>query len=420
MLSKNAFQVKKQRLYLPFNDNLRRLSVQEVESELDRKLPHLLKYMGSKREIIDFVKESILSLEVRDGWLCDLFAGTGIVSGSLKGEYNIHANDVQEYSSILSYTYLANLKENISPHAISEIYDKVFCLVNEFREKKRNLIFDYSSLSSFEQFKLIEEQQQLLINENFDLGFHLFAKYYSGTYWSFDQCVWIDSIRAVAEQYKGRLEYYAILSSLIFSMSYASQSTGHYAQFRDATADNMNDILIYRKKEIWANFEKKFIDITQKINGITREFRVTTLDFIDCLRIIESNSIIYADPPYQSVHYSRFYHALETLVKYDYPKVHYKGRYRDDRHQSPFCKKTTVKKAFSTLFKAVESKKSHLVLSYSDTGMISLEEIQKLGKQFLSKYDSSVLAKDHIHSKMGRSDIRNQEVTEYSIIFKRR
>jgi len=420
LLSQNTFLVKKQRLYLPFNDNLRRLSVQEIESELDQKLPHLLKYMGSKREIIDFVKESILSLEVRGGWLCDLFAGTGIVSGSLKSEYNIHANDVQEYSSILSYTYLANLKENISPRAINEIYDKVLSLVSEFRKKKRNLIFDYSSLSSFEQFKLIEEQQQLLMNENFDLGFHLFAKYYSGTYWSFDQCVWIDSIRAVAEQYKGKLEYYAILSSLIFSMSYASQSTGHYAQFREATAENMNDILIYRKKEIWSNFEKKFNDITQKINGITREFRVTTLDFTDCLRIIENNSIIYADPPYQSVHYSRFYHALETLVKYDYPKVHYKGRYRDDRHQSPFCKKTTVKKAFATLFEATETKKSHLVLSYSDTGMISLEEIRKLGNQYLSNYSSHVLEKDHIHSKMGRNDIRNQEVTEYSIIFKRR
>lgn len=395
--------------------------MQELEIELENKLPHLLKYMGSKREIIDFVKESIYSLEVNDGWLCDLFAGTGIVSGSLKGEYNIHANDVQEYSSILSLTYLSRLKGNIQPETIDEIYSKANYLVNEFRKKYSRLNFDYSTIENFNQFQLLEQNQQLLLNENFDLGFHLFTKYYSGTYWSFDQCLWVDSIRAVAEQYRGKLEYYAILSSLIFSMSYASQSTGHYAQYRDATVENMNDILIYRKKEIWSNFEKKFNDIIQNINGITRDFRVTTLDYIDCLRILEDRSIIYADPPYQSVHYSRFYHALETLVKYDYPKIHYKGRYRDDRHQSPFCKKTTVKKAFSTLFEAVGNKKSHLVLSYSDTGMISLEEIQKLGKQYLnSEYHSYVLEKGHTHSKMGRSDIRNQEVTEYSIIFKRK
>lgn len=391
--------------------------MQELEIETN-KLPHLLKYMGSKREIIDFVKESIYSLEVRDGWLCDLFAGTGIVSGTLKGDYNIHANDVQQYSSILSYTYLSKLKGNIPVETIKEIYFKAYDLVKEFRLKHSELVFDYSSVTSFEEFQKLEQNQQTLLHQDFDIGFHLFTKYYSGTYWSFDQCIWIDSIRAVAELYQGKPVYYAILSSLIYSMSYASQSTGHYAQFRDATAENMNDIMLYRKKEIWSNFEKKFNDVTQNINGNTRDFRVTTLDYIDCLRVIDPKSIIYADPPYQSVHYSRFYHALETLIKYDYPKVHYKGRYRDDRHQSPFCKKTTVKKAFSMLFQAVEYKKSHLVLSYSDTGMISLEEIQKLGKQYLTNHFSYVLEKDHIHSKMGRSDVRNQDVTEYSIIFK--
>ena len=295
---------------------------------------------------------------------------------------------------------------------IEDILEKTSFLVSEFENKYTMLKFDYSSITNFKEFEKIEQAQQELLFYDFDIGFHLFTKYYSGTYWSFDQCIWIDSIRAVAEQYQGKPEYYAILSSLIYAMSYASQSTGHYAQFRDATAENMNDIMMYRKKEIWQNFEKKFQDITQNINDGTRDFKVTTLNYIDCLRVINRESIVYADPPYQSVHYSRFYHALETLIKYDYPKVHYKGRYRDDRHQSPFCKKTTVKKAFSTLFEAVENKKSHLVLSYSDTGMINLEEIQKLGKQYLKNYSSYVLEKDHIHSIMVRSDIRNQEVKE--------
>lgn len=391
--------------------------MQELEIESIR-LPHLLKYMGSKREIIDFVTESIFSLEVKGGWLCDLFAGTGIVSGSLKGDYNIHANDIQEYSSILSYTYLSGLQGNVSVQIIDEIHSKALNLVNEFRSKYPDLVYNYFYVTNFEDFQKIEQNQQGLVNKDFDLGFHLFTKYYSGTYWSFDQCIWIDSIRAVAELYKGKLEYYAILSSLIYSMSYASQSTGHYAQFREATPENMNDIMSYRKKEIWLNFAKKFNDIMYNINGNARNFRVTTLDYIDCLRLIDSNSIIYADPPYQSVHYSRFYHALETLVKYDYPKLLHKGRYRDDRHQSPFCKKTTVMKAFALLFEAVEHKKSHLVLSYSDTGMITLPEILKLGKHYLKNHSSYVLEKDHIHSKMGRSDIKNQDVTEYSIIFK--
>jgi len=387
----------------------------------ESKIPHLLKYMGSKREIIDFVIDSINSLNVSSIWLCDLFAGTGVVSGALKGKYNIHANDIQAYSSILSNTYLSNLKGTILPNKLEEIKNKVEELVSQFKNQYSLYQFEYSNVTTIETFINLENAQQDLLNSNFEIGFHLFTKYYSGTYWSFEQCIWIDSIRAVADQYIGRLEYYAILSSLIFSMSYVSQSTGHYAQYRDATPDNMADILSYRKKEIWPFFERKFNELILNVNGLARDFKVTTLDYIDCLRIIEKNSIVYADPPYQSVHYSRFYHALETLVKYDYPKVLYKGRYREDRHQSPFCKKTTVKKAFSSLFNGINYKKSHLVLSYSDTGMINLGDIIKLSKECLQdQYIYEVLKKEHVHSKMGRNDIRQQDVTEYSILFKRK
>ena len=227
----------------------------------ESKIPHLLKYMGSKREILDFVIEAIESLEVKSSWLCDLFSGTGVVGGVLKDKYSIHANDVQAYSAILSSTYLSNLKGKISQDCLYEIKERVDILVADFYNRIPNYRFDYSKIESFDEFNLIELEQQKLIDKDFKIGFHLFTKNYSGTYWSFEQCVWIDSIRAVAERYVGKPQYYPILSSLIFSMSYASQSTGHYAQYRDATEDNMLDIMSYRKREIWPYFERKFIEL---------------------------------------------------------------------------------------------------------------------------------------------------------------
>lgn len=385
------------------------------------KIPHLLKYMGSKREILDFVKNSIVELNVDSQWFCDLFTGTGVVAGSLKNIYNIHANDIQAYSSILARTYLTNFKSTISTDQLKLIKERVIYFVEEFHSSYKSLNFDYNKIQTLEEFVAIENAQQKLIEADFEIGFHLFTKFYSGTYWSFEQCVWIDSIRAVAEQYKGKPEYYAIISSLIFAMSYTSQSTGHYAQFRDAKKDSsMIDIMQYRKKDIWLFFERKITELTNFLNGNSRDFKVTTLDYIDCLRIVEKGAIIYADPPYQSVHYSRFYHVLETLVKYDYPKVLYKGRYRDDRHQSPFCKKSTVKDAFVALYQGVKSRDAHLVLSYSDTGMISLEELTQLGSKVLSRnYSQNILEIDYKHSNMGRSDEKEQDVKEYTLLFKR-
>jgi len=391
------------------------------ETIVETKIPHILKYMGSKREILDFVLDGIRSLNIEDTWVCDLFAGTSVVSGSLKSEFNVHANDIQSYSAILSNTYLKDLKSTIVPTKISEIKIQVKNLVDEFKSRFSQFNFDYTSRYQLNEVLSIEQQQQDLINKDFDIGFHLFTKNYSGTYWSFDQCVWIDAIRAVAEKYKNESEYYAIMSSLIFAMSYVSQSTGHYAQYRDVTESNLADILLYRKREIWPLFEKKFIELTLCLNGsASKSYKITTLDYMDCLRIIEKGTIVYADPPYQSVHYSRFYHALETLVKYDYPKVFHKGRYREDRHQSPFCKKTTVKKAFISMFEAIKSKEAHLVLSYSDTGMINLDEIETLSKKtFGNNYTYSVIEKGHMHSNMGRSGEKEQNVTEYLVIFKK-
>ena len=71
----------------------------------------------------------------------------------------------------------------------------------------------------------------------------------------------------------------------------------------------MNDILIYRHKSIWNLFSKKFEELISTLNTDTHfKYKVTSLDYMDCLRVIEENSIVYADPPYSSVHYSRFYH----------------------------------------------------------------------------------------------------------------
>ena len=76
------------------------------------KLPHLLKYMGSKREILDFIVKEIENLDIRAEWFCDLFSGTSIVGCSLKNKYHLHLNDIQDYSAIFAHTYLHTCPNN--------------------------------------------------------------------------------------------------------------------------------------------------------------------------------------------------------------------------------------------------------------------------------------------------------------------
>ncbi|MEK5756803.1 restriction endonuclease, partial [Acinetobacter variabilis] len=93
--------------------------------------------------------------------------------------------------------------------------------------------------------------------------------------------------------------------------------------------------------------------------------------------------------------------ALETLVLYDYPEIQkknnviVKGRYREDRHQSPFCIKTKVEDAFLDLFKGVEQSNSQLALSYSNTGMISLETMMEIASSLWNSERIEILTTDH-------------------------
>lgn len=389
----------------------------------DHNVPHITKYMGSKRSILDFVVGAINDI-YREGKVCDLFAGTSVLSGALGKLIPMHSNDIQEYSAVLSKTYLSNYNwQQFSDTILEDILIGASKHIENFKKDYPNLLYTYSAEMTIKKFVQLEEMQQKLLDYNFDGSlYHLFTKYYSGTYWSFEQCLWIDALRQVAEDYKDTPVYYVILSSLMYSMSYCSQSTGHYAQYRDAKNESSkNDILIYRLRDIRTYFESKFNQLKQHLGSNNLNHTVTSLDYRKCLDKIETGTLVYADPPYAFVHYSRFYHAIETLVKYDYPQVDHKGRYRSDRHQSPFGRKTEVKKAFQDLFLGIKKKKSNLILSYSNTGMISLEEIIQIAKDNVGEgYDVSYKEQDYKHSTMGRSDDKNKNVKEYLVIAKLR
>lgn len=57
-------------------------------------------------------------------------------------------------------------------------------------------------------------------------------------------------------------------------MSYSSQSTGHFAQYRKITESNMKDILIYRNKDICSLFSKKFEEVVSVIDSSSK-YKIT-------------------------------------------------------------------------------------------------------------------------------------------------
>ncbi|MDO6808879.1 DNA adenine methylase [Zobellia galactanivorans] len=392
----------------------------EIKTKIEFKdsVPHIIKYMGSKRDLVKYLVDSINEIYNGEA-VCDLFAGTSVLSGAIGHNITMYSNDIQEYSSVFAKTYLGNYNWEEYPDLIDNIIRSAQVHVDNVRDLYPDLEFQYVDNITLNEFNALEQQQQELIYFEFeDVEHNLFIKNYSGTYWSFEQCLWIDALRTSAEEYSGTPVYFPILSSLMFAMAYNAQSTGHYAQYRDASnLDSMNSIIGCRNKRIVPYFERKLKELIEFTGPSELNHNISSLDYRDCLSILPKGTLVYADPPYSFVHYSRFYHALETLVKYDYPTIQYKGRYRNDRHQSPFCKRTEVVGAFTEMFEKVLERQLKLVLSYSNTGMISLDEILSIAKNTLNnKFEVYTKEVDHIHSTMGRFEDKSRDVKEYLLI----
>ena len=405
------------------------LYVWNIEQESDavhfteQAYPHFIKYMGSKSKIMQFVLDGLNEV-YEGGTVCDLFAGSASLAGAIGRQVSFHSNDIQSYSSVLAQTYLDAYVYGGMPSADEILSQAEGIALEQYEQLRINV--DYQSCDSIEKFNELERIQQRLIERAFSGEWYLFTKYYSGTWWSAEQCVWIDAVRQIAESYKHQPCYPLIISTLMYAMAYTSQGTGHYAQYRDAkTQSSMNDISIYRNRSLSYYFRKKYESVAAEL-GVEENphtHKVTSLDYRECLRKF-SGGTVYADPPYCFVHYSRFYHAIETLVLYDYPVLQnqngsvVKGRYREGRHQSPFCIRTQVRDAFAEMFAGVGATGSNLVLSYSNTGMITVDEVHELARQYFPERKIELLLTNHQHMTLGRQFDRHRDVQECLFLVK--
>ncbi|KRW65155.1 restriction endonuclease [Pseudomonas sp. TTU2014-096BSC] len=381
--------------------------------------PSYIKYMGSKSKIMDFVLEGINEVRRPNEPVIDLFAGSASLAGAIGRQTDFVSNDIQAYSKILSRAYACAWRGAHTPTA-DELLLQAKKIAQSRLDELSAWLVDYSKLDSLEEFNSAEKNQRELLNRHFESDWFLFTKYYSGTWWTAEQCIRIDAIRGVAERYLDDPAYDVILASLMFAMAYCSQGTGHYAQYRDAnTVSSMKDILLYRQRDINAYFKRKYEQALEALPTAPPVASCTTssLDYKQCLAEAPTGTV-YADPPYCFVHYSRFYHALETLVLYDYPDLQIKGgavvkgRYRAERHQSPFSIRSQVPGAFNNLFRGIATAGSRLVLSYSNTGMISLDQLVELANEAFPDRRRELLTMDHQHMTLGRQGIRHRDVTE--------
>ncbi|WP_286731043.1 DNA adenine methylase [Acinetobacter sp. UBA1297] len=355
-------------------------------------IPLNLQYLGGKSRIVNKILH-LLTLNKNNKKFVDLFSGSGVVAyvaTTQKCFNTVYANDIQPYS----YEFINALlsQNNITPDDLiltlsqvnkqdlladsRQIFSKDYELEHNFFVSTQNIEFDWTKYKKFcDETVLLEGNQ--INNKNFNLFLH----YYRNTYFGVYQCAEIDYLKQQISSLKNTNPplAQALEACVISSMSYNVSSTTHLAQFlKPNSLKTTLNLIETRKCSIIKDVIDRLKDL--KIKNISSNTEVFNLDYLEALENIpiDSQTVVYADPPYFKEHYSRYYHILDTFVLYDYPELTFNtrlntvtvGRYRKDRLVSDFGKKALAPKAFEKMIDIIMTKGATLAISYASSSIV--------------------------------------------------
>ncbi len=339
-----------------------------------------MNYIGSKLSLLEFLEESINKVVDKNcDTFCDLFAGTGIVGSYFKRKgYKIIANDIQYYSYVLNRHYIGNHKELNFAKLVKEIPN----LKSIDVKNRKNFVCNYlSDLKGVKGF----------IYKNYCPGGTKDKKELR-QYFSDENGMRCDAIRQKVENWKGQNlisddEYYFLITSLVESIDKYANTASVYGAFLKKLKKTAQNNLILKPAELIINDQDHEV-FNEDINKVAGKIK---------------GDILYLDPPYNQRQYATNYHMLETIAKYDNPKIHGKTGLREYQSQkSLYCSRTQVKKAFKDLI--LKAKAKYIFLSYNNEGLMTLNDIKEI-MSLRGKYGN--FTKEYSRFKADKSENRN-------------
>lgn len=412
--------------------------------------PTILNYQGNKSSLIPFLKKNLQKHLQPGDIFFDIFSGSGSVGAAFKNENIVFANDAEVYASMISSALL-----NTPNSDILRVVSKQFTdIVNN--NIKKNINKFETQVNKEREFIQTDSNADLIILYNnfptiwngFDgisveklrkqKEYNLFTYYYSGSYFGIEQSIAIDSIIETIHSFQDKAVVDTLYSCLFFAMKETVfAKDGHMAQPLSPLKNEVRH-LKQRSKSILPLLLNKLDEFiifssTEKQDNKSIH-RIYNLDIKEITKRESFNNkkikMIYADPPYTDMQYSRYYHLLNVAANYDFPTPTISrgkftsGLYTEGRNQSDLSKKSTAKLRIKELCQYCKENNIILALSYAypedrinqktDRYTVSIEDLISLTKHVFGSNSVTIAEESYKHANHRNSTSKN--VFEYLII----
>lgn len=283
----------------------------------------MIKYLGSKRTLVDVLGNIVEAVEARDA--VDMFTGTTRVAQEFKRRgIEVTAVDVATYSGILSDCYIAT---------------------------------DATDVDEAELSAILEELDRLPGTPGyFTETFCVQSRYFQPK-----NGERVDAIRDRLEAvYRDHPLFPVLLTSLMLAADRVDSTTGVQMAYLKQWAARAHNDLEMRRPDLLAG-------TGHTVRG----------DATELVRTLPRTDLMYLDPPYNQHRYFTNYHIWETLVRWDSPE-HYgiackRIDSRDESTKSVFNKKREMPIAFRELL--LNTNADTVVVSYNDESWITADQM---------------------------------------------
>lgn len=312
-----------------------------------------MKYMGSKRVMLTNGLGRLIDKEiVRSKRFLDLFAGSSVVTRHAACRHNIPvlAFDLQRYSKVLAGAVL-DRDRPIDADTIWSSWSKRAHA--KYSKSNRVPVADTIDLKSVKAFRSWSTRQSGVV-----------TRAYGGHYFSPVQASWIDSFLETLP--KKVLEKNVALAALIDAASQSAAAPGHTAQPFQPTRGAGKYLQASWRVDLPAKVAqslKTLASIHAKQIGASK-----VADANKAAQHVREGDLVFLDPPYSGVHYSRFYHVLETIARMECGEVSGVGRYPppSERPRSAYSMRGEAIDALDDLLATIADRGGKAIVTFPD------------------------------------------------------